>query len=90
LTQQLSFQDVFAFLVLLTTLECFVILPSNCFVALLTRNVSHDVASGGHVPLSWFTLNHVDNGIEKVGFAVLTAEVLPELPSVTFDLLAGS
>lgn len=87
LAEQLGFQYVFALLVLLTTLECLVILPSNCLVALFTRNVSHDVASGGHVPFSGLTLNHVDNGIEEVGFAMLAAEVLPELQSVKLMFL---
>jgi len=79
LAQQFGFQDVFALLVLLTTLESLVILPSNCLVALLTRNISHDMASGGHVSLGGLTLNHVDNGIEEVGFTVLAAEVLRKL-----------
>jgi len=87
LAQQLGFQDVFALLVLLTTLECLVILPSNCLVALLTCNVSHDMTSRGHVPLGGLTLNHVDNGIEEVGFAVLTAEVLPKSQLVKWLLL---
>ena len=90
LAQQLSFQDVFALLVLLTALECLVILPSNCLVALLTRNVSYDMASCGHVPLGGLTLNHVDNGIEEVGLAVLAAEVLQKIAVSTIAGLAGS
>ena len=89
LAQQLGFQDVFALLVLLTTLESLVILPSNGLVALLTRNISHDMTSSGHVSLGGLTLNHVDNGIEEVGFTVLAAEVLPKSQSVKIAALAG-
>lgn len=89
MAQQLGFQDVFALLVLLTALECLVILPSNCLVALLTCNVTHDMASSSHVPLGGLTLNHVDNGIEEVGFAMLAAEVLLKSLSVKFVSIAG-
>lgn len=42
-TQQLGFQDEFAFFVLLAGLICFVVLPADRFVALLALDVPHNV-----------------------------------------------
>lgn len=76
-TQQLRLQDEFPLLVLLAGLVSLVILPPHGLLALLTNHIPHLVPAGGHVALDGFGLGGVDDGVEEVGFAVLTAEILP-------------
>ena len=61
-TQQLGFQDEFAFFVLLAGLICFVVLPADRFVALLALDVPHNVPARGHISLHRFCLFDVDDG----------------------------
>jgi len=75
LAQKLCLENEFALLILLTRLECLVILPSDCLFALLAVYVSHDVSTGCHVPFACFPLSDVDDAIEKVGFAMLATEI---------------
>jgi hypothetical protein len=74
--QKLTLQDELALLVLLAGLISLVILPSDRLLALSAVNVAYDVAAGGHVALAGLRLCDVDDVIEEVRFAMLTAEVL--------------
>ena len=64
LTQQLLLQYVLALLVLLTTLECSIVLPAYHLSTLLASDVSHYVFASSHIALSGFALLDVDNGVE--------------------------
>jgi len=75
LAKQLCLQNVFPFLVLLSRLKCFVVLPAHRLVAFLALNVSYNVSASGHVAFSWFAFFNVDDIVKKVGFAVLPSEV---------------
>ena len=75
-TKQVRFQNVFPLLVLLAGFVRLVILPPDGLLALPAVNVPHQVSPGRHVPLDSFRLGDVHNGVEEVGFAMLTAEVL--------------
>jgi hypothetical protein len=55
--EQLSLQDVLSFLVLLSRLERFVVLPAYRLVALSAGNIPHDVSARSHV-----LIQHVSNG----------------------------
>ena len=56
--------------------------PHN-FSTLFTGDVSYHMAASGHVTLAGLTLLNVDDGVEEIGFAVLTAEVLHNLQQTT-------
>jgi hypothetical protein len=76
LAQELGLENEFTLLVLLTRLECLVVLPAHGLLALLAVDIAHDVATRCHIPLTCFPLGDVDDAIEEVGFAMLAAEVL--------------
>lgn len=75
-TEQIRLQNVFSLLVFLAGLECLVVFPPDRFLALPAVDVPHQVSAGRHVPLDSFRLGNIDDGVEEVGLAVLTAEVL--------------
>jgi hypothetical protein len=77
--EQLCLQNEFALLVLLAGLVRFVVLPAYCFLALSTVDITYNVATGGHVALVGLGLGDIDNAVEEVCFAVLTAEVLGDV-----------
>ena len=74
--EQLSLQDVLSFLVLLSRLERFVVLPAYRLVALSTGNIPHDVSARSHVPLAGIARRDVDDVVEQVRLAMLAPEVL--------------
>lgn len=76
LTQQLLLQNELPLLILLCILIRLIILPSHHLSTLLTCDITHDMAAGGHVTLAGFALLDVDHGVEEVGFAMLAAEIL--------------
>lgn len=75
-TQQLSLQDVFALLVLFRRFKSLVVLPAHRLLALPAVDVTHHVPARRHVAFDRLGLRNIHHGVEKVGFAVLTAEVL--------------
>lgn len=62
--QQLLLQDVLPLLVLLVHIVCLVVLPSDCFLALSTCDITDHMLSGRHAPFHGFGLGNVDHGIE--------------------------
>lgn len=76
LAQQLHLQDEFALLVFLAVLIRLVVLPSHHLFTLPTTDVAHDVLARGHVTFHLLACDDVDNAIEEVGLAMLTAEIL--------------
>lgn len=56
-----TYQDVFAFLVLLTSLISLVVLPSHCFVTLLAYYVPHNVSACSHVSFHRLALPLIDH-----------------------------
>jgi len=75
MAKQLSLEDELSLFVLLRSLVCFVVFPADDALAVLAADISDDVATGGHVALDSFIFVDVDDVVEKVGFAVLAAEV---------------
>jgi len=75
LNNQLRLENVLALLVLLARFVSLFVLPAHNTAALLACNVSHVMAPGGHVAVGNFLFFDVDDGVEQVGFAVLTAEI---------------
>ena len=75
-TEQLRFQDEFPLLVLLRLFIRLVVLPAHCVLALPTFDIPYHVPPCRHIPLCGLFLDHVDDGVEKIGFAVLPAEML--------------
>jgi len=75
LAQQLGLQDVLSLLVLLRSLVSLIVLPPNGSLALLAHNVPHNVSTCCHVALAWLLLLDIDDGVEQICFAMLTAEV---------------
>lgn len=76
LAQQLGLQDVLSLLVLLRSLVSLIVLPPNSSLALLAHNVPHNVSACRHVALARILLLDIDDGVEQICFAMLTAEVL--------------
>lgn len=74
--EQLCFQDELPFLVLLAGLISLVVFPAYGFLTLSAVNVAYDVTTGGHVALVRLRFGDVNNAVEQVCLAVLTAEVL--------------
>lgn len=74
--EQLGLEDELALLVLLARLVGLVVLPSDRLLALLARDVAHDVAPRRHAALRRLARVDVDDRVEQVGLAMLTAEVL--------------
>lgn len=74
--EQLLLQNVFSLLILFRALIGTVVFPSHNVFALSTPDVPDDVAARRHIPLASFALLDVDDVVEEVGFAMLTAEVL--------------
>lgn len=75
-TQQLSLQYVFALLVLFRRFKSLVVLPAYRLLALPAVDVTHHVPARRHVAFNGLGLRNIHHGVEKVGFAVLTAEIL--------------
>lgn len=69
-------EDELALLVLLVGFKGLVILPANRFLALPARDVADNMATRRHVALAGLARLDVDDAVEKVGLAVLAAEVL--------------
>lgn len=76
ITQQLGLEDELALLVLLARLVGAVVLPAHRLLALLARDVPHDMPASRHAALRRLARVHVDDRVEEVGLAVLAAEVL--------------
>jgi hypothetical protein len=74
--EQLRLEDKFALLVLLAGFVSLVVLPADCLFALPAVNVAYDMPASRHVALVRIGLGTVDDAVEKVCFAVLTAEIL--------------
>lgn len=74
--QQLGLQDELSLLVLLAGFIRLVIFPPHGLLALSAVDVAYYVTSSRHVALVGLRLGDVYDAIEKVRFAVLTAEVL--------------
>ena len=75
-TQQLRLEDELPLLVLLRRFKRLVILPPHRVPALPAPYVAHHVPARRHAALHGVFGQDVDDGGEKVGFAVLAAEVL--------------
>ena len=82
-TQQLRLQYEFAFLVLLRRLERLVVLPPHRLLALPAHDVPHNVPTRRHVAFVGVRLRNVDDGVEEVGFAMLAAEVLRHISTIS-------
>lgn len=78
IAQQLGLEDELALLVLLAGLVCLVVLPAHRLLTLLTRDVSHNMATCSHASLGRLARIDVHNVVEEVGLAMLAAEVLFE------------
>lgn len=74
--QKLFLQDELALLVLFTGFIRLIVFPADSLLALAAVDVAYYVTSRGHIALVGVRLGDVDDGIEEVRLAVLTAEVL--------------
>lgn len=74
--EQLGLEDELALLVFLARLVGLVVLPADRLLALLAGDVADDVAPRRHAALRRLARVDVDDRVEQVSFAVLTAEVL--------------
>lgn len=82
MAQELGLEDELALLVLFGRLVGLVVFPADRLLAMPAIDVAHNVAPSGHVALGGFALGDIDDLVEEVGFAVLTAEVLQMIRSV--------
>jgi hypothetical protein len=76
IAQKLSFQNELALFVLLGALISLVVFPAHCFLALPTRDITHNMFACCHGSLIWLSSDEVHDAVEEVGFAVLAAEIL--------------
>lgn len=74
--QKLFLQDELALLVLFTGFIRLIVFPADGLLALAAVDVAYYVTSRSHIALVGVRLGDVDDGIEEVRLAVLTAEVL--------------
>jgi len=69
--EQIAFQDVFAFFVLLRVLECKIVFPSDNVLALAAQDITDDVITRSHRAFTGFTFDNVHNFLEEIRSSVL-------------------
>jgi len=75
ITKQLRLKNELPLLIFLTTLKRLIVFPSHGITTLPALYVADDVSASRHVSLGGFAGCYVDDVVEEVGFAVLTAEI---------------
>jgi len=84
--QKLFLQDELALLVLFTGFIRLIVFPADGLLALAAVDVAYYVTSRSHIALVGVRLGDVDDGIEEVRLAVLTAEVPAEYVVVVGEM----
>lgn len=74
--EQFFLQNELPLLIFLATLVGLIVLPTHGLLALSAGDVADDVATGRHTALDGIGLGDIHDGIEEVGLAMLTTEVL--------------
>lgn len=90
IAEQFCLENELAFLVLLRSLVRLVVFPAHRLFALLAGDVPYDMAASRHVTIVWLAHVDVDDAVEQVGLAMLSAEVLATEQSARVGQLAGA
>jgi hypothetical protein len=77
IAQERLLENKLSLLVLLCTLVCFIVCPSDHLFALPASDIPDGVPASGHVAVAWLGCLDVHNAVEEEGFAMLATEVLP-------------